>query len=87
MNKRFTDNGWADYVFWETEDRKTLRKINRLIDDISRNGNSGIGKPEPLIGDLSGFWSRRINEKDRLVYRINGNDIEILSCRFHYDDT
>ena len=87
MNKRFTANGWADYVFWETEDRKTLRKINRLIDDISRNGNSGIGKPEPLIGDLSGFWSRRINEKDRLVYRINGNDIEILSCRFHYDDT
>ena len=86
MNKRFTENGWKDYVYWETEDRKTLKRINSLIEDISRNGNSGIGKPEPLIGDLSGFWSRRINEKDRLVYRINGNDIEILSCRFHYTE-
>ena len=86
MNKLFTDNGWQDYVYWETEDRKTLKRINKLIDDISRNGNEGIGKPEPLTGDLSGFWSRRINEKDRLVYKLAGEDIVILSCRYHYDD-
>ena len=84
MNKVFTDNGWKDYVYWQTEDRKTLRKINKLLDDISRNGNEGIGKPEPLVGNLSGFWSRRINETDRLVYRIDNENIYILSCRYHY---
>ena len=63
MNKVFTKNGWEDYIYWQTEDKKTLKKINKLIEDICRNGNSGIGKPEPLLGDLSGFWSRRINEK------------------------
>ena len=86
MNKKFTENAWKDYTYWETEDRKTLKRINRLLNDIDRNGNTGIGKPEPLVGDLAGFWSRRINEKDRLVYRINGNDIEVLSCRFHYEE-
>ena len=84
VNKVFTDNGWKDYVYWQTEDRKTLRKINKLLDDISRNGNEGIGKPEPLVGNLSGFWSRRINETDRLVYRIDNENIYILSCRYHY---
>ena len=69
MNKVFTKNGWADYVYWQTEDRKTLKKINQLIEDIARNGNEGIGKPEPLTGNLTGFWSRRINDKDRLIYR------------------
>lgn len=67
MNKVFTKNGWADYVYWQTEDRKTLKKINQLIEDIARNGNEGIGKPEPLTGNLTGFWSRRINDKDRLI--------------------
>lgn len=86
MNKLFTDNAWKDYIYWETEDRKTLRRINKLIEDISRNGNEGIGKPEALAGDLAGFWSRRINDKDRLIYQIVGNDICILSCRYHYDD-
>jgi len=86
MNKLFTDNGWKDYVYWETEDKKTLKRINKLIDDISRNGNEGIGKPEPLSGDLTGFWSRRINDKDRLIYKIEGDDICILACRHHYDD-
>lgn len=86
MNKLFTDNAWKDYVYWETDDRKTLKRINKLIDDISRNGNDGIGKPEPLTGELSGFWSRRINDKDRLIYKIDGNDICILACRYHYDD-
>lgn len=70
MNKAFTDIGWEDYLYWQTEDRKTLRKINTLLKDIERNGNEGIGKPEPLTGDLSGFWSRRINQKDRLIYAL-----------------
>ena len=85
MNKLFTDNAWKDYTYWETEDRKTLRRINQLIDDISRNGNAGIGKPEPLTGDLSGYWSRRINDKDRLIYKIEGEDICIIACRYHYE--
>lgn len=86
MNKCFTENGWSDYTYWQTEDRKTLKRINNLIKDIERNGNEGIGKPEPLTGDLAGFWSRRINEKDRLIYQIDGETINILSCRYHYND-
>ena len=86
MNKNFTDNGWKDYTYWQTEDRKTLKRINNLIKDIERNGNEGIGKPEPLTGDLSGFWSRRINEKDRLIYQIDGKTINILACRYQYND-
>lgn len=86
MNKLFTENGWEDYVFWQTEDRKTLRKINLLLKDIERNGNEGIGKPEPLRGNLSGFWSRRINDKDRLIYKVDQNNIYILACRYHYNE-
>ena len=86
MTKNFTENGWKDYTYWETEDRKTLKRINNLIKDIERNGNNGIGKPEPLTGELSGFWSRRINEKDRLIYQIEGDTINILACRYHYND-
>lgn len=80
----FTENGWSDYESWQREDRKTVQKINALLKDISRNGNSGLGKPEPLVGDLAGFWSRRINYKDRLVYRLVGEEIQVLSCRYHY---
>lgn len=87
MNKVFTSNGWEDYIYWQTEDKKTLKKINTLLKDIDQNGNEGIGKPEPLIGNLSGFWSRRINEKDRLIYKIDEYNIYILSCRYHYNDT
>lgn len=87
MNKAFTDIGWEDYLYWQTEDRKTLRKINTLLKDIERNGNEGIGKPEPLTGNLSGFWSRRINQKDRLIYALEMNQIIIIACRYHYDDT
>lgn len=87
MNKAFTDIGWEDYLYWQTEDRKTLRKINTLLKDIERNSNEGIGKPEPLTGDLSGFWSRRINQKDRLIYALEMNQIIIIACRYHYDDT
>lgn len=86
MNKAFTDIGWEDYLYWQTEDRKTLRKINTLLKDIERNGNEGIGKPEPLTGDLSGFWSRRINQKDRLIYALEMDQIIIIACRYHYDD-
>ena len=87
MYKAFTDIGWEDYLYWQTEDRKTLRKINTLLKDIERNGNEGIGKPEPLTGDLSGFWSRRINQKDRLIYALEMDQIIIIACRYHYDDT
>lgn len=86
MNKVFTENGWADYVYWQKEDRRTLRKINDLLKDIERNGNTGIGKPERLTGNLSGYWSRRINEKDRLIYKIESNTISVLACRYHYSD-
>lgn len=86
MNKLFTDNGWQDYLYWQTEDKKTLKRINQLINDISRNGYRGIGKPEPLTGDLAGYWSRRINDRDRLIYRIDRENIYILSCRYHYAD-
>lgn len=92
MNKAFTYIGWEDYLYWQTEDwqtedRKTLRKINTLLKDIERNGNEGIGKPEPLTEDLSGFWSRRINQKDRLIYALEMDQIIIIACRYHYDDT
>lgn len=87
MNKAFTDIGWEDYLYWQTEDRKTLRKINTLLKDIEGNGNEGIGKPELLTGDLSGFWSRRINQKDRLIYALEMDQIIIIACRYHYDDT
>ena len=86
MNKVFTDNGWKDYVYWKTEDRKTLKKINRLIEDICRNGNEGIGKPEGLKENLSGYWSRRIDDVNRLVYRIENDLIEVYQCKGHYDD-
>ena len=82
MNKVFTKNGWIDYLFWQTEDKKTLKKINQLIRDIERDGNAGIGRPEPLIGDFAGFWSRRINSKDRLIYRLDENNIYIIACRY-----
>lgn len=86
MNNVFSKGAWEDYLYWEAQDKKTLKRINELLKDIARNGNEGIGKPEPLVGDLSGFWSRRINDKDRLVYQIKGEDILILSCRYHYSD-
>ncbi|WFR56878.1 Txe/YoeB family addiction module toxin [Anaerocolumna sp. AGMB13025] len=86
MIKVFTKNGWTDYIYWQMEDRKTLRKINQLIDEITRNGNEGIGKPEALSGNMAGFWSRRINDKDRLIYKIDNDTIYILACRYRYGD-
>ncbi|GHV60238.1 Txe/YoeB family addiction module toxin [Spirochaetia bacterium] len=86
MNIKFTLKGWADHTYWQKQDKKTLDKVNKLIQDIVRNGNDGLGKPEALRGDLSGWWSRRISEEDRLVYRLVGNNIEISQCRGHYRD-
>lgn len=86
MNKVFTKNGREDYLYWQTEDRKTLKKNNSLLEDISRNGNEGIGKPEQLTGNLAGFWSRRINDKDRLIYKFDQDNIYVLACRYHYSD-
>lgn len=87
MRKVWFDEAWDDYLFWQAQDKKTLKRINALLKDIERNGGfEGIGKPEPLKGDLSGFWSRRIDDVHRLVYRINGEVIEIISCKGHYDD-
>ena len=80
----FTEQAWADYLYWQTQDKKILRRINQLLRDIERNNFSGIGKPEPLKGDLSGFWSRRIDETHRIVYRITDVSIEIIQCRGHY---
>ena len=84
MIKAFSDLAWEDYCYWQTQDKKTLKRINLLIKDIDRNGNEGIGKPEPLTGDLSGFWSRRIDDYNRLVYRIENDVIKIAQCGSHY---
>ena len=75
-----------DYIYWQTQDKKTLKRINNLIKDTERNPFEGIGKPEPLKGNLSGFWSRHIDDTNRFVYRINNDKLEILSCRGHYED-
>lgn len=84
MNKIFSDIAWKQYLQWQSEDRKILRKINELIKDIDRNGNEGIGKPEALKHELSGYWSRRITNVHRLVYTIDEENIYIVSCKNHY---
>ena len=86
MRKIWDEAAWADYLYWQTQDKKTLKRINQLLQDILRNGYDGIGKPEPLRENLAGFWSRRIDGTNRLVYRITEEGTEIVSCRYHYDD-
>jgi len=83
----FTLDAWNEYTAWQTEDKRTIKKINILVKDIIRNGNTGIGRPEPLTGDLSGYWSRKIDEKNRLTYKIleNGN-VLVAHCKGHYGD-
>jgi len=80
----FTPNGWQDYTYWQATDRSTLKRINRLLDDVLRDPTAGIGKPEPLRHLLAGCWSRRISEEHRLVYLVDGDDIVILQVRYHY---
>ncbi len=84
MNKIWSDTAWEDYLYWQTQDKKTLKKINELIKDIDRNGYKCKGKPEPLKGNLTGFWSVRIDQKNRLVFRIEAGTLEIAQCRTHY---
>ena len=84
MNILFTDYGWEDYVFWQENDPKMVTKINNLIKDIKRNPVDGIGKPERLKNDLSGWFSRRINLEHRLIYKLEKNAIIIAQCRYHY---
>lgn len=80
----WTDAAWADYLYWQTQDRKTLKRINRLIQDAKNSPFEGIGKPEPLKENLSGFWSRRIDETNRLVYAVDDAYLTIIACRYHY---
>jgi toxin YoeB len=80
----WTDDAWRDYVYWQSQDRKTLKRINKLILDVKRTPFEGIGKPEVLKENLTGFWSRRIDDTNRLVYAVDDTSITILSCRYHY---
>ena len=86
MRKIWSDEAWEDYLYWQTQDKKTLRRINKLIQDIERNGYNGMGKPEPLKGDLSGYWSVRIDAANRIVFRIVDDELEIWQCGSHYRD-
>ena len=85
MKLAFTPRGWADYTFWSQSDRRMTQRINKLINDTLRNPSDGIGKPEPLRGDLSGYWSRRIDEEHRLVYKATESELVIVQARYHYN--
>ncbi len=85
MKLLWEERGWDDYCYWQSQDKKTLKRINMLIKDIQRNSFEGIGKPEPLKDNLSGFWSRRIDEANRIVYTITDNSILIIACKGHYN--
>jgi toxin YoeB len=80
----WTESAWADYLYWQGEDRKTLKRINKLISDTLRDPFEGLGKPEPLRENLSGLWSRRIDEANRMVYEVSEEYLTIVACRFHY---
>lgn len=81
----FTQNAWEDYIYWQSVDKKLVKKINELLKDIKRNPFDGIGKPEALKYDLVGYWSRRIDHEHRLVYQVKDESILVYACRFHYD--
>jgi toxin YoeB len=84
MKKIFADQAWEDYLYWQIQDRKILKRVNELIKDTERGPFEGIGKPEPLKHSLAGFWSRRINDEHRMVYRVAGGNLELAQLRFHY---
>ena len=86
MKKIWHDTAWEDYLSWQTQDKKTLKKINMLVQSIERNGYNCIGKPEPLKENLASWWSCRIDEKNRLVFRLKDDFLEIAACKGHYDD-
>ena len=86
MKKVWHDKAWEEYLYWQTQDKKTLKKINRLLADIDRNGYNCSGKLEPLKHNLSGYWSVRIDEQNRIVFKISGEHLEIFQCGSHYDD-
>ncbi|MEJ2620621.1 MAG: Txe/YoeB family addiction module toxin [Candidatus Thiodiazotropha sp.] len=81
----WTGEAWSDYLYWQTQDKKTLKRINKIIKDTQRSPFEGIGKPEPLKENLAGFWSRRIDDTNRLVYVVDDNQLTIISCRYHYE--
>jgi toxin YoeB len=83
-NLLFTPESWEDYTYWINQDKKTLKKINKLIADTLRNPFEGLGKPEPLKENYTGLWSRRIDDKNRFIYAVTDNAISTVSCRFHY---
>nr|MBL8411838.1 Txe/YoeB family addiction module toxin [Dechloromonas sp.] len=84
MKLVFAEEAWEDYLYWQKQDRKMLERINKLIRDIQREPFAGVGKPEPLKHALAGFWSRRITDEHRIVYRIEGDELQIVQLRFHY---
>jgi toxin YoeB len=86
MNKLWHDRAWDEYLEWQKQDKKTLKRINKLLEDIDRHPFAGIGKPEPLIGNLQGYWSRRIDEANRIVYKAEKNQLIIVQCGGHYED-
>lgn len=86
MSLIWDDDAWDSYVAWQTKDKKISKRINALLKEINRTPYQGTGQPEPLKYDLSGYWSRRIDRKNRLVYRVEGDDIRVLQCGSHYDD-
>lgn len=86
INLTFLPEAWDDYVYWQGQDKKVLKRINLLIKDMMRDAYSGIGKPEPLKGSLSGWWSRRIDSANRIVYRLDDNLLVIAECRTHYGE-
>jgi toxin YoeB len=86
MTKIWADRAWEDYLYWQCKDRKILKRINILLQDIERNRHNGIGKPEPLKHERQGYWSRRIDDIHRLIYKIEEEKVLIIQCRSHYDD-
>ena len=86
MRLSWLPNGWKDYLYWQEHDRKILQRVNEVIRDALRNPFTGIGKPKPLRNNLKDWWSRRITQEHRLIYKVDGDSLLIMQCRFHYDD-